>query len=78
MTVSATIIADDDTEIRVSGEYSPACLGRRDMFGVPIEPDYEGDLDVFGIGTNDLDEEVELDAEQLQRARAALWEELGA
>ena len=74
MIVTASIYLDDDTEIRVEGEYEPACDGGRDEFGVPTEPDVGETLSVLVVGKNIWDEEIELDAEQLQQAREALWE----
>ena len=68
------LIVDDDTEIRVEGEYESACDGSRDEFGVPTEPGVGETLSVFGVGKNIWDEEIELNGPQLQQAREALWE----
>lgn len=57
----------------VEGDYTPACRGYRDHYGVQMEPDTEADID-YVIVTDATGEELNLCQDDMQRALDALWE----
>ena len=75
MIIKATIY-DEDTSIVVTGELSPASRGKRDKYGVQMEPDEEASITILDAvdehGTSRILEEKESD-----RAKEALWERGG-
>jgi len=68
-------IGDEDELVTVWGDFTPADCGRRDRYGVPLEPDYPPSL-TYG-GAEDADgRPIELSTEDEERAVRELWYEV--
>ena len=77
MIIRAQIFAEDgNSTIAVRGEYTGPSRGRRNEFGVPMEPDYDSSMTVDPVGEDEMGDEVELSAEQIETALEALWEKV--
>ncbi len=76
--ILTTIIYDDsDQPIDITGEYSPPCKGRRNHYGVPMEPDTEAEMTILDAVTADGDS-VNLTKQEQARAIEQLWDALSA
>lgn len=75
MKITASIyneVEGREVEIKVTGEYTPPSRGKRDEYGVQMEPDEPGRLDdVFATVDG---EGYELNDEEKSRAAFALWD----
>lgn len=69
MNLTATIYDDDDQEIQVTGNYTPARRGFRDRYGAQMEPDEDSEMEIISASR-------ELTANEIDRAKDALWQEL--
>ncbi len=69
MKITATIYADDDGEIQVTGNYIPARRGSRAPYGAQMEPDEEGEMQLIAASR-------ELTPAEIDRAKETLWQEL--
>lgn len=60
-------------QIMVEGDYTPACKGSRGDYGIPMEPDYDAEID-FLRAMRDDGGEVELNKDEMDIAMSALWD----
>jgi len=77
MNLKITIYGDDDTQIEVTGQYTPSCKGFRDKFGVALEPDFDDSITILnaidqdGISRN-------LSSREVSRAMDDLWDAIAS
>lgn len=75
MKTTATIYDDSDTRIEIIGEFFPGMKGRRDEFGVPLEPDDEPDMEILDA-VDQYGTTRNLSKDEESAAMEALWESL--
>lgn len=70
--IQARIFNENDQEIEIVGNYTPAQRGSRDRYGVPMDPDEPDSVEVESAFLDG--QEIDLDAEDMKRAELALFE----
>jgi len=75
MILTTTIYDDSDMPIDITGEYSPPCRGRRNHYGVQMEPDEDADIVVLDAVDSSGDS-ITLTKHQETQAIDLLWVEI--
>jgi len=73
MKMTATIYDDSDTAIEITGDFYPGKKGRRDEFGVALEPDDAPDMEILDA-VDQYGTTRSLSKTEESAAMDALWE----
>lgn len=72
-TTKVTILDDADEAVEVTGIYRPEAKGKRDRFGVQLEPDDEAEFEIVDA-VDGLGNSRNLSKTETLAAMNALWE----